>query len=795
MTNLGAPNLTLYSREVTLTVTAASCRTSDSLELVTFYNAMGGTGWTDNSNWLTGTLDTWNGVTLDGNGCLIILSLGNNNLVGSLYDFNFTNLTRLSVSSNQISGSIYDFVDMPEIRTLNLSNNLLTGSIPDFTGLPQLQNLYLTGNSLSSSIPDFANIPLLQNFWAFNNQLSGNIPDFSSLPALEVLRTGANQLSGSIPDFSNLPNLLELRIYENQFTGNVPNFSAIPSLNYLDLNDNSLDGAIPNFSNLSSLDKLILNDNLFSGNLPDFNQLTSLTILDVSNNELFGEFPLLSALVGLINLRLSGNYFSGTLPNFSMPDLTHLYVFFNRFDGMVQLTGLPSLSNFILHSNVLTFEPILLNVGVASSQYYYDPQDSIGITQTQNLSTGNLFTIDLGIDDGIVTNVYAWFKDGTLVFVDDSNTFTIASVTPADAGVYTCEVINSGAPDLTLYSREVTLRILTCRETDSLELVTFYNTMGGASWISNSNWLTGPLDTWYGVTMSVNDCVSQLVLSSNNLVGVLPDISLSELTTLNLLSNQVSGSIPNFTGIPNLLFLTLGGNNLSGSIPNFSNIPQLRNLYLITNQLTGPIPDFSGIPLLQSMSLAGNNLTGTIPDFSNLPMLNFLWLEQNQLSGSIPDFSNNTNLRDLWIADNQFSDISIFTNLPALGIGLFKIENNQLTFDDILANILVPNQTYAPQDTIGIAETQNVVEGASFTIDLDIDDGLEGQIDSNRYSWFKDNASYSNININVFTIPNITIADAGVYRCEVTNPTAPDLTLYSREVILAVTAGNLQNDR
>ncbi|MCP4165038.1 MAG: hypothetical protein GY759_03980 [Chloroflexi bacterium] len=52
----------------------------------------------------------------------------------------------------------------------------------------------------------------------------------------------------------------------------------------------------------------------------------------------------------------------------------------------------------------------------------------------------------------------------------------------------------------------------------------------------------------------------------------------------------MSGSIPDFANLPNLLELTLSDNQLSGSIPGFTNLPNLYLLYLHSNLLSGPLP-------------------------------------------------------------------------------------------------------------------------------------------------------------------------------------------------------------
>ncbi len=80
---------------------------------------------------------------------------------------------------------------------------------------------------------------------------------------------------------------------------------------------------------------------------------------------------------------------------------------------------------------------------------------------------------------------------------------------------------------------------------DSAARVAIYRHAHGDSWTNNTNWLTGPVDTWYGVTVSSQRVVG-LDLSSDTLSGILHD-SVSLLTALNTLilkNNQLSGVLP-----------------------------------------------------------------------------------------------------------------------------------------------------------------------------------------------------------------------------------------------------------
>ena len=181
ITNPNAPDLTLTSHLITVEINP--CSATDSLALVEFYQATGGNNWEIPWN-LNETMDNWEGVILDANGCVSALNLQNNNLTNAL-----------PTALNELN----------HIETLRLENNQLTGSIP--TGL---SNLNLT------------------IFTIDNNQLTDAIPDWiANMNQLKVLRLSDNQLTGNIPNFAiGCPNLQDLEIDRNQFnfTGLLPNF-------------------------------------------------------------------------------------------------------------------------------------------------------------------------------------------------------------------------------------------------------------------------------------------------------------------------------------------------------------------------------------------------------------------------------------------------------------------------------------------------------------------------------------------------------------------------------------------
>ena len=142
----------------------------------------------------------------------------------------------------------------------------------------------------------------------------------------------------------------------------------------------------------------------------------------------------------------------------------------------------------------------------------------------------------------------------------------------------------------------------------------------------------------------------------------------------------------------------------------------------------------------------------------------------NQLSGNIPDFSNLTALRDLELYNNQFT----FSNII-----FTKNSIDNLISDN--ATQSWQEYSYAPQDFFFIDTLIQAAMNETLTIDLGIDEGLE----SNQYQWFKNGETWKNIpGNNDLVFDNFQLQDTGVYHVQVTNPNAPDLTLYSRPITI-----------
>jgi len=149
----------------------------------------------------------------------------------------------------------------------------------------------------------------------------------------------------------------------------------------------------------------------------------------------------------------------------------------------------------------------------------------------------------------------------------------------------------------------------------------------------DNNELTGTIPEWTGTSM-----ITQLQLNNNQLTGQIPAsiFDLPQILVLDLSNNVLTGPpiFPN-TSNTNITSIDYSGNQLTGAIPTLTYVESLSCLSLTFNNLSGVIP---GLPVsLQYLLLAGNNLYGNLPSsLSNLTALVSLDVSYNSLSGQIP---------------------------------------------------------------------------------------------------------------------------------------------------------------
>ncbi len=232
----------------------------------------------------------------------------------------------------------------------------------------------------------------------------------------------------------------------------------------------AIKGTFPNgFRYLKELRDFDIQGNPLNTFLPAFlGDLKKLRLFVADNTQLYGTIPQEMGLIdSLIVFSVMGNSLTGTVPNTFTNHLFHIFhIDDNRLDSLPKMSikdyGLSTIDlSFVCNGNKFTFDDLLPTLTNLSTSFYreYNPQDSIFKDTTITVHVGALLSINLNIDLGIPDNNYKWFKNGVEVpsLFSQKNTLILRGVLPCDAGVYTCQVTNNRAPQLTLYSRKITL--------------------------------------------------------------------------------------------------------------------------------------------------------------------------------------------------------------------------------------------------------------------------------------------------------------------------------------------------
>ena len=605
---------------------------SDRAALEALYDATGGEGWTNRTNWKTASrLGDWHGVTTDADGRVTGLNLHRNGLAGPLPPALGT-LTRL--------------------ESLDLGRNALTGPIPGALGsLVDLELLILSRNDFTGPIPSA----------------------LGSLVNVELISLGSNALTGPVPDaLANLASVKELYLYDNHLTGAVPAW----------------------VGDLVGLDTLVLAFNPLTGTLPrSLMGLSRLDDLDISETDVCapGDDEFRAFLAGIDDF--SGATCNGppeavgTIPAQALTELgpavgVPMGAWFSDPDDD-ELTYAAASSHAGVVTVVVADDIVWLAPGTAgTATVTVTASDPEGSSATQTLEATTAASAGPQGDREALEALYAatggagwtnatnWTTELPLeswhgVTVDeDSGRVTglelvengLAGPLPsALASLRRLEELNLRGNELTgpipvalgslprLELLNVELNDLTGPIPDALERLSNLRRLR-LSW----NDLSGPVPAWLGNRGGLRT----LYLLGNDLTGPIPSElgRLADLEGLGLSWNDLSGGpFPAWLGnLKRLRWLYLSGLDLTGPIPSeLEGLTELEDLFLNANPLTGPVPAWlGGLGRLRRLSLGNTALTGPVPEElgtrANLSTvdLSYAW----GLTGPLPSALNSGDL-------------------------------------------------------------------------------------------------------------------------------------------------------
>lgn len=266
---------------------------------------------------------------------------------------------------------------------------------------------------------------------------------------------------------------------------------------------------------------------------------------------------------------------------------------------------------------------------------------------------------------------YQWAKDGVDITGANSQNLIINNFDDLDVGNYTISV------DGTTLTNSVVLTILentiSAYESDRQALIDLYNSTNGTAWTNSTNWLTGPMEDWEGVTVT-NCRVTKLNLQENNLEGPLPASfsNLNALRYLHLKDNNISGVL-NISLMTSLLTIGVQNNSFNDIV--FGSNASLQRANITNNPIiVGKTIDLSAMRELIDFRAVGIGLSGLTMsgDYNNL---RYLLIQDNAITGTL-DMSTMPKIIIVNAHNNQFTDFN-------MGVGAhlqrFYIFNNPIT--------------------------------------------------------------------------------------------------------------------
>lgn len=384
--------------------------------------------------------------------------------------------------------------------------------------------------------------------------------------------------------------------------------------------------------------------------------------IQLASNGLDGVIPFQAGYFDYVKkMDLSDNNLKDTIPQTftGLDSLEELYLNANHLNEIPNLAGLSDLNTLALDSNLFDFGDLEQHNSIANFTYSNQKIFGDSLRDSTAVITAPL-DVMLAIPVEGIANEYQWYLNGEAIGSADLPVYQILAFTPSDTGNYTLEVTNTLITDLTLTSNNYHFRLSDFDE-DSLALVSLYQATGGTDWSTSTNWLSGDLTNWSGVTLT-SGRVTSLDLSSNDLGGQIPpDFHYADaLTDINFADNQIGGAIPEtFNKMPNLATLDVSDNDLV-------DLPDLTSTALLNADVSGNRLDFGDLE-------------------TNLNIDNFVYSPQDTLTAPKDTVvESNTNVVlgfNIGSAPNDLYQWYL-DGSPIAGANLATIQLDNVDFDD-----------------------------------------------------------------------------------------------------------------
>ncbi|XOV92651.1 MAG: T9SS type A sorting domain-containing protein [Bacteroidota bacterium] len=570
-------------------------RELDSAALAYVYKQLSGATWNNTTNWLTGNLDTWYGVDVV-NTRVDSVKLSGNGLAGELpLEMGYVlNLKKLDLSNNLLIDTVdAELANLSLLEELDLHNNRID-ELADLSGITSLNTIHLDTNFF-----DFGDLEPYVGVATFtyeNQRVVNDIPTDSTAKinaplVIDKTIDGAENnfqwylndvaINGAdLEDYTLTPYLpADSGVYVLKVTNNiVTGLELVTEPYHLGISDFEEDSlALVSLYNNSNGANWSLNTNWLTGDLSTWNgvivQNQRVTDLNLPGNNLDGFVPKdFGYADSLVNVDLSNNQLRDSLPDTweQFYALTTANLANNDFISIpnLKLLNVPThnLTTLSVEGNKLQFGDIETNFGIGT--FTYVPQDSVGAYRDTLFDAGTPSSLIYSITGS--NNTYQWYRADDLpphteaaLAGENTDTYTIANPIFEDEDWYRLEINSNVITDLTLTTAYVNLGISSLKR-DSTALLRLYDSTNGDGWIDNTNWGTGNIIGWTGVTLNgAQDRVIGLALPGNNLDGPVPAKfrDITKIETVDLSNNEIT-DLPNMSFMTQLTTLDLSQNRL-----------------------------------------------------------------------------------------------------------------------------------------------------------------------------------------------------------------------------------------
>ncbi|KAL6882050.1 hypothetical protein ACP4OV_011522 [Aristida adscensionis] len=585
----------------------------------------------------------WKGVGCSNQtGHVIKLDLGSS-------DITFRGEMSSSISTLQhlwyldLSGNYFNRTRIPvvlgtlrNLRHLDLSWAEFVGTVPS-----QLSNLsHLEYLDLSCS----GSLKVLDLSW---------LPSLSSLKSLCMTGVDLSSVRNWVQKVNVLPNLetLSLSDCDLSSTEAALSHSNLTHLEILDLSYNSFYSSLQNnwFWNTTTIKELYLSDCEWSGPIPDtLGNMSSLELIDLSTNYLLGIIPTtFKHLCSLQQLYLYSNNINGNilerLPECSWSKLRELYLHGANLTGQLPfwIGNLTNLSYLDISQNMLV-GGLPLGIGKLINLNHLDLSQNMLIGGLP-LGIGKMFSLNhLDLSQNMMDGRWP-------VGIGELRNLSVLRVSFNNfSGTLSEEHFSSLMNIQYLDISHNSLKLDLPEEWVPPFRLTYANFRSCDMGPRFPGWLKWQVD------------VTNLDTSNTGIDDVLPHwfwATFSNVGSLDLSRNQLSGSLPANLELSFLFEMDLSGNSLSGHLPSNLTAPYLLRLLLHNNHFTGTIPAFLCNGYLSEINLSNNQLTG---DFPQCPERNYFFLmvdlKNNNISGEFPRFLQHAaRLSFLDLSYNKFS--------------------------------------------------------------------------------------------------------------------------------------------